>query len=100
MQNKTVLKGTVYRCIPNSSDAPLSTEYTVRDGGRWNAPGAHPVMYTFLSQTLARSWVEASLASVALTLNDAQPDKLPDLLLLECELENVANLTTNEGLME
>jgi hypothetical protein len=55
-------------------------------------------MYTFLSTQLARQWVSAAFAPY--TLEEVQPENLPDLLVLDLELDNVADLTSNAGLEE
>jgi hypothetical protein len=57
-------------------------------------------MYTFLSQVLARTWFFDTLASVNMTVNEVQPDALPDLVVLDCDLDNVADLTGAVGLSE
>ena len=98
MQTATTYSGTVYRCIPNSSITPLSTEYSVTYGGRWNAAGSYPMMYTFLSTQVARQWVSARLSPYS--LDEVQSDILPDLLVLNVDLDNVADLAGTEGLQE
>jgi RES domain-containing protein len=94
----TAFHGQVVRCIPHSANEPLSGTPSREYGGRWNPPGSFPVLYTFLSDKLARTWVEARLAHGGITLNEAQPEALPDLLLLECRLDKLADLTTEAGL--
>lgn len=100
MQTITSFSGTVFRCIPSASTTPLSSTYSVTYGGRWNAAGTYPVLYTFLSQNLASTWYYSSLTSAGLTINEVQPEQLPDLIVLNCNLDNVADLTTDEGLSE
>lgn len=100
MQATTSFLGTVFRCIPSSSTTPLSSSYSVTYGGRWNASGTYPVLYTFLSQNLAATWYYNTLTSAGLTINEVQPEQLPDLIVLNCDLSNVADLTTDEGLSE
>lgn len=56
------------------------------------------MMYTFLSEQLARQWVSATLSPYSLT--EVQPESLPDLLVLDLELDNVADLAGNAGLGE
>jgi hypothetical protein len=55
-------------------------------------------MYTFLSAQLARQWVSANLSPY--TFDEVQPESLPDLLVLDLELDNIADLTVNAGLEE
>jgi RES domain-containing protein len=98
VQTTTTYSGTGYRCIPSSSSTPLATEYSVTYGGRWNSPGSYPVMYTFLSPQLARQWVSTNLSPY--TVDEVQPERLPDLLVLELELDNMADLASTTGLEE
>jgi len=90
----------MYRCIPSSSEVPLTTEYSVRNGGRWNPEGSFPVLYTFLSPETARQWVTTSYAQAGLTFSAVQPERLPDLMILNGTYENVADLTVDAGLTE
>jgi len=57
-------------------------------------------MYTFMSQTLARTWWFNTLTSAGLTMNDVQPERLPDLIVLDCDFDNVADLSVDVGLSE
>jgi len=98
VQTTTTYSGAAFRCIPSSSTTPLSTDYSVAYGGRWNAAGTYPTMYTFLSTQLAQQWVSANLSPYS--LDEVQPERLPDLLVLDLELDNVADLTGNAGLGE
>jgi len=53
-----------------------------------------------MSNNLARTWVEARLTRGGVALNEIQPEALPDLLVLECKLEKIADLTSDAGLEE
>ena len=55
-------------------------------------------MYTFLSPELARQWAATRMAPYG--PNEVEPENLPDLLVLDWELENVADLTCTTGLGE
>src|SRR5713226_410482 len=94
----TSFAGRVFRCIPHSSTEPLSTVSSLQYGGRWNSPESFPVLYTFLNRNLARTWVEARFNRDGVALTDAQPEILPDLLVLECDIEPLADLTSDAGL--
>jgi RES domain-containing protein len=100
MKTTTSYNGTLFRCIPNASTAPLSSQYSVSSGGRWNAQGTYPVLYTFLSQGTARDWLSISYANAGVSPADLEPSRLPDLVVLDGSYDNVANLTTEEGLTE
>ena len=94
----TDFAGNLFRCIPHWSVEPLSAAPSQQFGGRWNAPGTFPVLYTFMSRTLARTWVDGHLARGGVTLNEAQPEALPDLLVLVCNLNGIADLASDSGL--
>src|SRR5438105_1296114 len=96
----TAFTGQVVRCIPHPATEPLSGALSREHGGRWNPPGSFPVLYTFLSRRVARTWVEARLARGGIALSEVQPEALPDLLVLECHLEQLADLATDAGLKE
>src|SRR6266536_517541 len=100
METTTTYSATMYRCIPSSSNTPLATQYSVTTGGRWNAQGTYEVLYTFLSPEIARTWIITKYANAGLSVNDLQPTKLQDLIILNGTYNNVANLTVDEGFEE
>jgi hypothetical protein len=95
----TPLNTTTVRCIPSYSTEPLAIAQTVESPGRWNT-AAFPVLYTFVDAPLARAWAGYHIASNGLTLEDLPPEYQSDLVILNCSLANVVNLTTAEALEE
>jgi len=89
--------GHVFRCVPHGTKEPLDTSYSL-GGGRWNAPGTFQVLYTFLSVDLARTWAQQQLANVGATPDNTQPERLPDLVVIDCNLTAIADLTRPAGL--
>lgn len=100
MKTITSYSGTMYRTIPATSATPLATEYSVTTGGRWNAKGSYEVLYTFTSPSTARNFLITKAAETGLTLDDLQPSKQQDLIILNGTYGNVADLTLEEGLGE
>ncbi len=91
--------GTVYRCVPAASTDPMSVSFSL-GGGRWNPPGTFPVFYTFLSQSLARTWIRAQWTKAGTLMEDLQPQALPDLLILNCNVTGLVDLTQPMGLRD
>jgi hypothetical protein len=56
------------------------------------------MIYTFLSTQAARQWVSATLSPYS--LDEVQPEILPDLMVLNVNLDDVADLTGTVGLQE
>lgn len=90
--------GTLYRAIPHSSNAPLASEYSLAQGGRWNAAGSFPVIYTGASQQVVRSYVDWHATFYGVPLCDYQPDDLPDLVIMSFSA-TMADLATDSGLV-
>ncbi len=90
----------MYRTIPATSTTPLATQYTVSAGGRWNAKGSIEVLYTFTNAQTARNFLTTKAAQSGLSLDDLQPNRRQDLIILNGTYGNVANLTVDEGLKE
>jgi len=89
--------GTLYRCVPASSVDPMSVTFSLR-GGRWNPPGTFAVLYTFLSASLARTFIRTQWAKAGTAIEDLQPQALPDLLVLNCSVTGLTDITTPTGL--
>src|SRR5437868_6039175 len=51
------VNGYVFRAVPHSSQEPLSTAFSYAAGGRWNAAGTAPVLYTAGNIATARAFV-------------------------------------------
>jgi hypothetical protein len=94
----TTYSGTLFRVIPNGASDPLATNFALTGGGRWNPPNSFEVFYTFTNQSLAREYAESQLAAGVLTLEEAEPEALPDLLVLRGEYPRLVDAASDEGL--
>lgn len=90
---------TAFRCVPSHASDPLATGQTVETPGRWNTSD-FPALYTFLTPGLAEQWVEACTASLGVTTADIAAAFLPDMLVLNCSLSTVTDLTPVCSLLE
>ncbi len=90
---------TAFGCVPFHASDPLATGQTVETPGRWN-PSEFPALYTFLTPGLAAQWVDACTASLGVSTTDIAPAFLPDMLVLNCSLSTVGDLTSACSLLE
>lgn len=90
--------GMLYRAIPHSSDAPLASEFSVTQGGRWNPAGSFPVIYTGASEEVVRSYVDWHATFYGVPLADFQPEDLPDLVIMSFSA-TMADVATDSGLV-
>ena len=90
--------GTLYRAIPHSSDAPLASNYSLAQGGRWNPAASFPVIYTGASQQVVRSYLDWRATFYGVPLCDYQPEDLPDLVVMSFT-GTVADVATDSGLV-
>ncbi len=94
----TSYSGTLFRVIPNNAIDPPSTEFAGERGGRWNPPNSFPVLYTFTNQALAREYAESQLAAGVMTIDEAEPEALPDLLVLTRDYPRLVDAASDAGL--
>lgn len=91
------VQGNVYRTIPHGSQTPLSSSYAYNFGGRWNAAGTFPVLYTSASLAGARAYINWQAAFSGVALADWAPEDRPDLLVLSIEA-SFADVASDSGL--
>ncbi len=91
------VNGTLFRAIPHGSQTPLSSQYAYQYGGRWNAPGSYPVMYTSASVAGVRAYVDWQASYYGVNLADWAPEDQPDLLVLSIQ-GSYADVATTSGL--
>jgi len=94
----TSYSGTLFRVIPHTAADPLDTSFARDRGGRWNPPNSFPVLYSFTNQALARDYAQSQLAGGMLTLDEAEPEALSDLLVLTCNYPRLVDAASNAGL--
>jgi RES domain-containing protein len=91
-------QGTLFRCVLPSYDQPLDSSYAQQTGGRWNPPGSFAVLYTFTSPQTAQTWLDTRWSALGFTWDEIEPAKLPDLVVMDAEVEGLADVATDEGL--
>ena len=72
--------GPLLRVVQRGWQAPLDPSYARREGGRWNAPGSFPVLYTCCSERVARAVVYGRLQRAAVVLADLLDAARPQLV--------------------
>lgn len=77
---------------------PLSGEYARSRGGRWNSPGAFPVVYLNASAELARALVRSRLESRGIRPEDVLPEAGPVLVHTTIPDDDYVNAVTDAGL--
>jgi RES domain-containing protein len=89
---------TAFRCVPNGITDALATTQTLETPGRWNT-SEFSALYTFLTPGLVDQWVDTQYAtSFDMTMADIAPASVPDLLVLNCSLATVVDLTSAASL--
>jgi hypothetical protein len=76
---------------------PLNGEFARRAGGRWNAPGAFPVVYLNADVRVARANLLARFAALPYGPEDLEPAAAPVLVSAEVPRAEYADLVTGEG---
>jgi len=94
----TAYSGALFRVIPNGATDPLATSFALAAGGRWNPPNSFEALYTFTNQSLARNYAQSQLAAGVVMLEEAEPEALPDLLVLHGEYPRLVDVASDEGL--
>ena len=91
------VQGYVFRAIPHSSQTPLSGDFAYAKGGRWNAAGTYPVLYTTGTIATAQAFVNWQAQYYGFDWMDRSPEDQPDLLVLQVD-GAFADVATNSGL--
>jgi RES domain len=90
--------GAYLRVADPSWRNPLSGEYARGRGGRWNSPGAFPVVYLNASLRLARALVRSRLESRGIRPEDVLPEAGPVLVHTTIPEDDYVNVVTEAGL--
>lgn len=77
---------------------PLDGSYAKRQGGRWNPPGAYPVVYLNASVAVARANVLRNLSDQPYGPEDLNPDTAPILVETTIRDGDYLDAVTDEGL--
>lgn len=89
--------GNVFRLVPHGSSEPFSTTHSL-GGGRWNAPNTFPVTYTFTDTVTAQQYMTVQEIQGGFSWLEVQPERQPDLLVMNWEITGLVDMATNEGL--
>lgn len=94
----TDIGGTYLRVADAEWVDPLDTSFAQADGGRWNAPGAHPVLYLNADETTARANVRAKFTGLPYGPEDLDPADAPHLVEVAVPEGRACELRTDDGL--
>src|ERR1700678_3703225 len=93
--------GSSYRVADPAWTDPLDGRYSMQFGGRWNAPGSHPVVYLNADIETARANVrrllDHQLRDSPFTVEDLEPSELPALVTVTSPVLEHLDLVTSEG---
>lgn len=96
--NQTEIGGTYLRVADANWTDPLDSSFAQASGGRWNAPGAHPVLYLNADERTARANVRAKYEGLPYGPEDLDPADAPHLLDVVVPQGDACELRTDGGL--
>lgn len=76
---------------------PLDGTRSLTTGGRWNEPGAFPVVYLFSHVDVARSFVIAKHPGLPYSILDLVPTRRPSLVHTEVKPQSFVDVVTDGG---
>lgn len=98
MPFRTVTRGGVYvRVADPDWDDPLSGRFAKVRGGRWNAPGAFPVVYLNADERVARANVLHRFAGLPYGPEDLEPSAAPVLVGTAVPEDDFADVVSDAG---
>jgi RES domain len=89
--------GVYLRVADPEWDDPLSAEYALRRGGRWNPPGSFGVLYLNASVPVARAQVRQKLENRGIRPEDLEPDQGPVLVHTAPPPDDYVDVITDPG---
>jgi hypothetical protein len=89
--------GVLYRTIPSYSNEPLTARFSI-EGGRWNWPNTNLVFYTYSAFQTAQVAFINSAMNLGVDIANVNPAYQRDLLVLQINANNLADLATDGGL--
>ena len=93
-----VTRGGVYvRVADPYWDDPLSGAFALAHGGRWNAPGAFPVVYLNASEGVARANLLQRFARLPYGPEDLDPSAAPVLVSTVVPEDDFVDVVTDAG---
>lgn len=76
---------------------PLDPSFSLTRGGRWNAPGAFPVLYLNADLATARANVERKYVGLSYGVMDLRSDRRPVLVAVDVPRSEFADIVTDAG---
>lgn len=89
--------GVLYRTIPSHSNEPLTPRFSI-EGGRWNWPNTHLVLHTYSAFQTAQVAFSNGALNLGIDLANVNPEFQKDLLVLQLNVNHLADVATNGGL--
>lgn len=90
--------GPFYRLASPSWSDPLDTQYSMRDGGRWNPKGEFGALYLNATVEVAAANARHLHAKRAIKLFDLKPEARPQLLTVNVEQIEALDVVSAAGL--
>jgi RES domain-containing protein len=89
--------GVLYRTIPSYSNEPLTARFSI-EGGRWNPPNTHLVLYTYSAVQTAQVAFTNYALNLGIDIANVNPEFHRDMVVLQLNLDHLADVATNMGL--
>jgi hypothetical protein len=89
--------GVLYRHVPSYTDEPLTPRFS-SVGGRWNQPNSHLLIHTYTSFQTAQVAITNQAYVEGFDWEAVNPSFQQDLLVLQLNVNHLADLATNGGL--
>jgi hypothetical protein len=93
--------GTYFRCANPSWSDPFDGSYSMRFGGRWNAPGTYPVVYLSADRETgkanARHMLTRGFSTVFVGAEDIDPSEMPTLIAAVVSEDQYVDVVTDVG---
>ena len=91
-------EGTYVRVADPGWADPLDASFSLRNGGRWNPPGAFAVLYLCRDVETARANARRLLDDQPFTFDDLRPERLPVLVETTVPAARYVDAVTARGL--
>jgi hypothetical protein len=95
--------GEYYRVADPAWTDPLDGSYSMRFGGRWNAPASFPVTYlnadSGTARANARRFLTEQLTGQPFSAEDLDPSELPILISLDIPSDRYLDVVTDAGIV-
>ncbi len=89
--------GSAFRYIPHVGVDPTDGQYSMREGGRWNAPGSFLVVYTSCSREVAIANLWHKYAGESFQPWQVSEERQADLFELEITQDGLIDIVSQPG---